>query len=236
MSRFDLMSPEGLRVDGRRSGELRLFQGRMGQLDCDGSAFVKQGATWVLVQCHGPTQSLPQKSNFTVVFQLNGGGRRRELLELAALVHSALKSLINTQSQVHLHVHVLQIDGGILACAINACCLALVDAAIPLQHLISSVSVGIVTPQGKDSLPILDLNHVEENQEVPCITVAFVRTTGRIVLMHVIKTHYRWSRECILIILKAQLILQRKGVRRLRMNSNKLYECMQRLYYVEMVK
>jgi exosome complex component RRP41 len=89
------------------------------------------------------------------------------------------------RSGVHLHIQVLQTDGGILACAVNACCLALIDAGIPISDFVSCTTIGIVQPKGSEPQALLDLNYIEENQEVPCITVAVVRGSGRVALMHV---------------------------------------------------
>lgn len=198
MSRFELLSPEGLRVDGRRSKELRKLKSRMGLLECDGSAYLQLGNTKVIVQCHGPQSLRREAPELTVEFEIssfagssmaNRGRKSRELLELANVVQRTFRPLLlnvhGSRSGIHLHIHVLQSDGGILACALNACCLALIDAGIPLLDFVSSVSVGMVTPKGSKPESILDLNYIEENQEVPNVTIGIMRSTGKIAVMQV---------------------------------------------------
>lgn len=71
----------------------------------------------------------------------------------------------------------LSSDGSLLAAAINACTLALVDAGIPMPGLLCGCTAGMSgsasTPRdpSEDSLdPLLDLSLPEE-QELPFITV-----------------------------------------------------------------
>lgn len=53
------ISPEGLRVDGRRAGELRAMSAELGLFkDADGSACVKQGNTTILASVYGPREVL----------------------------------------------------------------------------------------------------------------------------------------------------------------------------------
>ena len=58
MSRLELYSPEGLRVDGRRWNELRNFScGLNTHPDSgDGSSFVEQGSTKVICTVQGPKE------------------------------------------------------------------------------------------------------------------------------------------------------------------------------------
>ncbi|KAJ1652184.1 Exosome non-catalytic core component, partial [Dispira simplex] len=57
MSRLELLSPEGLRVDGRRANELRRIACKQSVLaDADGSAYYEQGNTKVLATVYGPCE------------------------------------------------------------------------------------------------------------------------------------------------------------------------------------
>lgn len=59
MSGQDLVSDQGLRIDGRRSNELRRINVRMGVFgQSDGSAYLEQGNTKVLAAVYGPHQVL----------------------------------------------------------------------------------------------------------------------------------------------------------------------------------
>lgn len=53
----DLISDQGLRLDGRRSNELRRIQCKLGVFgQPDGSAYLEQGNTKVLAAVYGPHQ------------------------------------------------------------------------------------------------------------------------------------------------------------------------------------
>jgi exosome complex component RRP41 len=62
MSKFEFVSPEGLRMDGRRPGELRRIEAKMGVVSkADGSALFRQGNTQVLVTIYGPKEVCKHK-------------------------------------------------------------------------------------------------------------------------------------------------------------------------------
>lgn len=53
--RQEILSPEGLRLDGRRPGELRQLRTQLGTSEAaDGSAYIEQGNTAVLAVVYGP--------------------------------------------------------------------------------------------------------------------------------------------------------------------------------------
>jgi len=57
MSYQDLISDQGLRLDGRRVNELRRIQCKLGVFtQPDGSAYLEQGNTKVLAAVYGPHQ------------------------------------------------------------------------------------------------------------------------------------------------------------------------------------
>lgn len=57
MSGQDLISEQGLRLDGRRANELRRIQCKLGVFSQpDGSAYLEQGNTKVLAAVYGPHQ------------------------------------------------------------------------------------------------------------------------------------------------------------------------------------
>lgn len=57
MSEFSTLDVNALRSDGRRPSELRRIRVRMGVFgQADGSAYVEQGKTKVLVAVYGPHQ------------------------------------------------------------------------------------------------------------------------------------------------------------------------------------
>jgi exosome complex component RRP41 len=57
MSKIEFISPEGLRVDGRRPQEVRKINFRLNLFSrADGSAYYEQGNTRVLAAVYGPRQ------------------------------------------------------------------------------------------------------------------------------------------------------------------------------------
>lgn len=58
MAGLELLSDQGYRVDGRRAGELRKIQARMGVFSqADGSAYIEQGNTKALAVVYGPHEA-----------------------------------------------------------------------------------------------------------------------------------------------------------------------------------
>jgi exosome complex component RRP41 len=82
------------------------------------------------------------------------------------------------RSQIDIFVQVLQADGGVKACCINAASMALADAAIPMQDLITSCAAGYL-----NVTPILDLNYTEESGGGPDLTVALFPKLDKISLL-----------------------------------------------------
>ncbi|KAI8848384.1 ribosomal protein S5 domain 2-type protein [Chytridium lagenaria] len=116
--REEVVSPEGLRTDGRRPAELRRLTCRIQVFpNADGSAYIEQGNTKVLVTVVGPHEvwsgcsfSHPQKIGFigTTAFNVasfSTGERKQRLRQ--------------DRSEITINIQVIQIDGGILHTAIN---------------------------------------------------------------------------------------------------------------------
>jgi exosome complex component RRP41 len=109
------------------------------------------------------------------------GGNDRQSSQLSNSLRSTFQSHLHTylypHSTISIQVSILSADGSLLAAAINACTLALVDAGIPMPGLLCGCSAGMSgsasTPQDSknDSLdPLLDFSLPEE-QELPFLTV-----------------------------------------------------------------
>lgn len=104
-------------------------------------------------------------------------------------ISNALSAALHTNlypySTVNFSLHVLSQDGSLLACLINACTLAAVDAGIPMTDYIAACTAGSTSTYAAndDSAdPLLDLNQQEE-QELPSLTVATLGTTDRVVVL-----------------------------------------------------
>lgn len=110
----------------------------------------------------------------------------RQSSRIATILKSAFQSHLHTylypHSTISIHVSVLSADGSLLAAAINACTLALVDAGIPMPGLLCGCTAGMSgsaltprDPRNEELDPLLDLSLPEE-QELPALTVGTTTT------------------------------------------------------------
>ncbi|XP_003395595.1 exosome complex component RRP46 [Bombus terrestris] len=133
-------------------GEFRLrpMNCELNQLSMpDGSAMLMQGNTTVVAGIYGPIEAKPQKmiydkASVEVSYSPIKGPAKvddrmtemyiKETCEAAIIVtfHPATAICINVQE--------LEDSGGILACTINAACLALINAGIPMKFTIAAVN------------------------------------------------------------------------------------------------
>lgn len=150
---MEYVSPEGLRVDGRRPDELRVVKCRLGVLQrADGSAYFQQGNTKALAAVYGPheldrkTQVIHNKAVVRCEYSMatfSTGERKkkakgdRRSTEISLVIRQTLESVILThlfpRSQIDVYIQILQADGGTRCAAINAATLALIDAGIPMK-------------------------------------------------------------------------------------------------------
>ncbi|KAI8909527.1 ribosomal protein S5 domain 2-type protein [Gorgonomyces haynaldii] len=187
---MDLVSEEGLRMDGRRPNELKRFHTRLSPIQsADGSAFLSQGNTQVLCLVYGPKQPTKKQGLLNVVFNIarfSHVGSKERLLELSQLIVQTFEPVILKhtfpKSQIDVYIQVLQTDGSILAAAINATSLALADAGIPMLDLVVGVSGGFGSGQA-----LLDLNASEENLETPQLTIGYLPRSQKISSLHVLR-------------------------------------------------
>ena len=85
----DLVTPEGLRLDGRKSHEIRQLHTRFGTIsDADGSAFIQLGNTKVVALVFGPHESSDRSSQSRINFDLS----------IASFAMPSLKSAKQTKS------------------------------------------------------------------------------------------------------------------------------------------
>ncbi|EAU29707.1 conserved hypothetical protein [Aspergillus terreus NIH2624] len=191
-----------LRLDGRRWNELRLFQAQISTNPASsGSSYLAMGNTTIMCSVHGPaegrrgdaTGGSAGSSGAVVEVDVNvagfagvdrkrrAGGSDRQSSRVATTLRAAFQSHLHTylypHSTISIHVSVLSSDGSLLAAAVNACTLALVDAGIPMPGLLCGCTAGMSgsasTPRDphNDQLdPLLDLSLPEE-QELPFLTV-----------------------------------------------------------------
>ncbi|CAG4980867.1 unnamed protein product [Colias eurytheme] len=148
----DLLSSQGLRLDGRRPDELRRIRCKLGVFtQPDGSAYLEQGNTKVLAAVYGPHQAAKSKmstegvvvncqysmATFSTGERKNRPRGDRKSQEMSLHLRQALSAAIKTElyprSQIDIYVEVLQADGGAYCACVNAATLALIDAGVPLR-------------------------------------------------------------------------------------------------------
>ncbi|KAI9357840.1 putative exosomal 3'-5 [Pilaira anomala] len=198
MSRLELITPEGLRVDGRRANELRKITAKTSVFSqADGSAYIEQGNTKCLAAVYGPRevrhrmQALADRALINVEFNVapfSSSERKKRSkndkrsLEVAAFIRQTFEPVILTsqfpRTQIDIYLQIFQNDGGLLQSCINAATMALVDAGIPMLDYVCACSAGCI-----DKEPVLDLNNLEESADTPELTVAILPRTGKVTLL-----------------------------------------------------
>jgi len=169
---------EFTRHDGRAADELRPIKMQVGLLDkADGSAYIEQGRTKVLVAVYGPRDVHPRHlaspegailrcryhmAPFSTEERKPPAPSRREI-ELSKVIREALAPsafLSNfPRTAIDIFAEVLQADGGTRCASVTACSLALADAGIPLRDLVASCAAGKYGGR-----ILLDLDSVEDQE------------------------------------------------------------------------
>ncbi|BFF93815.1 exosome complex component RRP41 [Drosophila madeirensis] len=195
---FELLSEQGLRLDGRRPHELRHIKCKLGVFEQpDGSAYMEQGNTKVLAAVYGPHQAKGMKAEtndviincqysqatFATAERKNRPRGDRKSLEfkmyLEQALSAAIKSELYPRSQIDIYVEVLQADGANYAVALNVATLALIDAGICLNEFIVACTASL----SKNSIPLTDISHTEEVSGGPMLTVAALPTAEKIAFL-----------------------------------------------------
>ncbi|CAM6012783.1 unnamed protein product [Sphagnum compactum] len=195
---MEFISPEGLRLDGRRPHEMRQLHAEVGVVaKADGSALFEMGNTKVIAAVYGPhevqnhSQQLHDQALVRCEYSMaafSTGERRRRgksdrrAMELSLVIRQTLEAAILThlmpRSQIDIFVQVLQADGGTRAACINAASMALADAGIPMRDLVVSCAAGYL-----NSTPLLDLNYIEDSGGGPDLTVGIFPKLDKVSLL-----------------------------------------------------
>ncbi|KAB2625396.1 exosome complex component RRP41-like [Pyrus ussuriensis x Pyrus communis] len=185
---MEYVSPEGLRLDGRRPMEI----GVVGK--ADGSAVFEMGNTKVIAAVYGPreVQNRSQQmfsvrceytmANFSTGDRMRKPKGDRRSTEISLVIRQTMEACIMThlmpRTQIDIFVQVLQADGGTRSACINAATVALSDAGIPMRDLVTSCSAGYL-----NSTPLLDLNYVEDSAGGADVTLGIMPKLDKITLL-----------------------------------------------------
>ncbi|XP_009364244.2 exosome complex exonuclease RRP46 homolog [Pyrus x bretschneideri] len=158
------------RVDGRTPNQLRPLACSRSVLNrAHGSASWTQGDTKVLAAVYGPKAGTkknenPEKACIEVIWKPKTGQSGKLEREYEMILKRTLQSIciltLNPNTTTSVIVQVVNDDGALLPCAINAACAALVDAGAPLKHL----AVAICCCLAESGYVILDPSKLEEQK------------------------------------------------------------------------
>ena len=174
---------ETARDDGRTNLTLRPFAADQGLLNkADGSACFGQGSSVVLAAIYGPCQKLDSKAfgrgSLEVAYKPPDGSPGAASIEHQRLIAETLRSVVALsvfpQAALKCTVHVLNDDGSALAAAFNAVTLALIDAGLEQNGLVTAVCCAM-TPQGE---MLVDPTTKELDASVAHMTTAWHSVSG----------------------------------------------------------
>ncbi|KAI0377529.1 ribosomal protein S5 domain 2-like protein [Hypomontagnella monticulosa] len=202
-----------LRIDGRRWNELRHLRGQIRtQAAADGSSYLEMGNTKVMCVVTGPSEDKGRRGGaqgasssgagntseilvsivvggFSTVDRKKRARSDKRIQELQATIAKSLATVLHThlfpRSTISISLHVLSQDGSLLACAVNAATLALVDAGVPMTDYLVACSAGSTSSHAaadEKADPLIDLNNQEE-QELPFLTLGTLGATDKVALM-----------------------------------------------------
>lgn len=196
-SDLELVNKKGIRLDGRKAGELRNIKIEAGVLEnADGSAYVEIGKNKVRAAVYGPRECHPRhlqdptkaiiqcKYNmmaFSVSDRKRPGPDRRSV-EISKIISEALESVVLTElyprASIDVYIEILQANAGTRCAGLTAASVALADAGIPMKDIIPAVAVGKA-----DGKVLLDLNKEEDNYGQADVPIALIPKTNEIVLL-----------------------------------------------------
>ncbi|ONI33837.1 hypothetical protein PRUPE_1G449000 [Prunus persica] len=158
------------RLDGRTPNQLRPLACSRNVLNrAHGSASWCQGDTKVLVAVYGPKAGTkknenPEKACIEIIWKPKTGQSGKLEREYEMILKRTLQSIciltLNPNTTTSVIIQVVNDDGALLPCAINAACAALVDAGIPLKHL----AVAICCCLAESGYVVLDPSKLEEQK------------------------------------------------------------------------
>jgi exosome complex component RRP41 len=192
-----LIDKKGLRLDGRKPGQLRSVKLEVGVIpNADGSAYIEQGKNKILAGVYGPREAHPKHlalqdrtvlkcryhmAPFSVQERKSPAPSRREV-ELSKVIRESLEPAIFLEyyprTMIDLFIEVLQADGGTRCASITAASLALADSGIPMRDLVVACAAGKA-----DDTIVLDLMDEEDKLGSADVPVAFMPNLNAITLL-----------------------------------------------------
>ncbi|XP_061299134.1 exosome complex component RRP46-like [Pezoporus flaviventris] len=157
---------------------LRPFSCELGLLSRpDGSAAFLQGDTSVLAALYGPAEAkgnreLPERVALEVLLRpkvgLPGVGERSREQLLRRTLEAVLLGRLHPRCGLSLSLQVLRDGGSLLSCCLNAACMGLLDAGLPLASLFCGVACALLP----DGSLVLDPSSQQEKEARAVLTFA----------------------------------------------------------------
>ncbi len=167
-----------MRSDGRKVDELRSpLKLRVGVLtEATGSAYLEWGGNRIIVGVFGPKDApphftRPDKATLRVDYKMSTFSSKEEhgrsapsrrSIEISKVLREALSKIVMLekypQSQIDIHILVLQAEGGTRVASFYAAVAALIAAGIPMRTRAFGISAGKVNDE-----IVLDLSKEEDN-------------------------------------------------------------------------
>lgn len=192
MSFGEILSQSGFRSDGRKPGETRSVNCKLGVFEqADGSAYFEIGNTRVLAAVYGPHELSDANKNKSIhnrvivncqysMATFSTSERKSKprgdlrSLEINAYLSEIFETVIITElyphSQIDIYLEVLQSDGSNYSACVNAASLALIHAGIPVKDIVCSCSAGYY-----NNSVLVDLNYNEESvHSIPTICISLL--------------------------------------------------------------
>ena len=167
------------RPDGRKTTETREMKAKVGIIpNADGSAMFSFGDTIAIAAVYGPKKMHPQHLqdsekgtlrctynmlSFSVTDRIKPGPSRRSM-EIGKITEWALAPIVMIDqfpnTVVDVHISIIQANASTRCAGINAAAMALAHAGIPMDSIVSSVSLGKL-----DKQLVVDVSKAEEDWE-----------------------------------------------------------------------
>jgi len=149
------------RPDGREPDEIRKIEAKVGIIkNADGSALFSFGDSKAIAAVYGPRQLHPQHlqnpekcllrchydmASFSVKERKKPGPTRRTM-EISYITTKALEPVVQVESWpntvIDVYIMIIQADASTRCAGINAAAMALANAGIPMNGIVSAVSIG----------------------------------------------------------------------------------------------
>lgn len=181
MEAMDTGSSAAARADGRDEVQLRALGCELGLLHrADGSAKFSQGHTCVLASVYGPMEvplrlERADRATLQVVVKpkvgLPGIAERRMEGLILHVMNQVVLTTLHPRSLISITLQTLCDDGSLLSCAINAACLALLDAGVALRTCVAAATCSVAVGGGVALDPLLE----EEKTSSSSFTFAFLK-------------------------------------------------------------